>query len=262
MTVTVSQKPIVLWNVAKHTTHVTDEAGVSIKKSILPPPVRAPQYNVHEPPFTGAVPPLAYLCIKILSSFPEQLHTLGHLRVSYSADLARALLPVRPQPHDDVHKSTLGQCSDTPDFDTTALDPRLWATIAQVIHPLPEQLHDLDTSLADIHLPLLQQIPNTPNFSLLTLVSLPNCKDVYDDTIGELRRLNGLVALDLRGTKITPYALTILARGLSWTGDDDTTLRRTGLWGLRILSLHSCTNIDDRALLVLRQFPLLSAVGM
>ncbi|KIL00410.1 hypothetical protein PAXRUDRAFT_129885 [Paxillus rubicundulus Ve08.2h10] len=256
----VSQKPIVLWNTTKHTAHVIDDAGVLIKKSRLPPPVRAPQYHVHQPTFTGVVPPLAYFCIKSLSPFPEQLHALAHFRFSYRDDLARALLPLRSQPDEDIQQST--QCSSAPNFDTTALDPRLWATFAQVIHPLPEQLHDLDLPLANIHLPLLQQIPNTPNFSLVTLLSLPNCNHVCDDTISELRRLNSLVALDLRGTNITPYALTVLARGLSWTGDDDSTSRRrTGLWGLRILRLHSCTRIDNKAISVLRKFPLLSIVG-
>ncbi|KAF9227937.1 hypothetical protein BS17DRAFT_813810 [Gyrodon lividus] len=254
---TVLQKPIVLWNTKRHTSHVTDDAGISIKKSLLPPPVRTPKYNVHEPTFTGAVPPLAYFCIKALASFPDQLHTLAHFRLSYRDDLACALLPLRPQPDDQIH-----QGSNTPHFDTTALDPRLWVTFAQVMHPLPEQLHDLDLPLGDIHLPLLQQMLNTPNFSLLTLLSLPNCKDVSDDTIGELRRLNSLAALDLRGTNITAYALTVLARGLSWTDDDDlASRRRTGLWGLRILSLHNCTSIDDKVVSVLPKFPLLSAVG-
>ncbi|KAF8844974.1 hypothetical protein BDN67DRAFT_921164 [Paxillus ammoniavirescens] len=257
----VSQKPIVLWNTTKHTAHIIDDAGVFIKQSLLPPPVRAPQYRVHQPTFTGVVPPLAYFCIKALSPFPEQLHTLAHLQFSYRDDLARALFPLRSQLDEDIQQST--QCSGAPNFDTTALDPRLWATFAQIIHPLPEQLHDLDLPLANIHLPLLQQIPNTPIFSLVTLLSLPNCNHVCDDTISELRRLNSLVALDLRGTNITPYALTVLARGLSWTSDDDSaSRRRTGLWGLRILRLHSCTRIDNKAISVLQKFPLLSVVDL
>ncbi|KIJ69411.1 hypothetical protein HYDPIDRAFT_36476 [Hydnomerulius pinastri MD-312] len=254
---TISQKPIVLWNQRKHTSQDTDEGGVAITKSVLAPPVRATQYDAYEPTFTGTVPPLAYFCIRTLSAFPEQLHTLGHLRFTYRDDVARALLPSR------------SQCESTPqgtenaDFDITALDPRLWSTLAQVMHPLPEQLHDLDLPLADIHLPLLQQIPSTPDFSLVTLLSLPNCREICDDTIVELRRLNGLVALDLRGTSVSPYGLTVLARGLSWTQDEDSGFkRRTGIWGLRILRLHSCTSIDNKVLPILHKFPLLSAIDL
>ncbi|KAH7889707.1 hypothetical protein F5I97DRAFT_1924225 [Phlebopus sp. FC_14] len=253
-----SQKPIVLWDSRRHTSHAIDDAGLAIKKSVLAPPVRAPLYTAHpcKRTFVGEVPSLAYFCVKTLSAHCDQLHALGHFRCSYRDDIVRALLPTR------YKCQSLSQSSYAPESDTLSLDPRLWSTLAQVMHPLPEQLHDLELPLGDIHLPLLQQIPSTADFSLVTLLTLPNCKDVCDDTISELRRLNGLVALDLRGTNVSAYGIAVLVRGLSWSEDDAGLKKRAGLWALRILSLHSCTNIDNKVFPALRNFPLLSAIDL
>lgn len=176
------------------------------------------------------VPPLAFFCIAALAPFPDQLHHAHPRRVHASPALLDAFPDTR--------------------------DPCLWAALAQLVHPLPPPLHDRDLPLSHPALPLLQKIPDSPEFSLVTLVTLPNCLHLRDDDIAALRTLHRLLALDLRGCSISSYALTALTRGLA--ADDST---RTGTWGLRLLSLHGCPNIDNDALSVLHKFPLLSAVG-
>ncbi|KAI6039062.1 hypothetical protein EDC04DRAFT_2868175 [Pisolithus marmoratus] len=213
-----SAPPIVLWNAHGRATTVVDDAGIAIK-NLRAPPARHVLDRVH---CTGTVPPLALFCIVALAPYTDQLHALDASRVPYR-DL---LLP-------EVRN-----------------DPRIWVTLAQVMHPLPARSHDLDLSLSDAHLPLLQQIPSTPSFTLITLLSLPRCTHVSDDTVSELRRLNTLIALDLRATHLTTYGVTVLSRGL-----------KVGPWGLRILSLHGCTKVTDAVLPVLKTFPLLSVIG-
>ncbi|KAH7930787.1 hypothetical protein BV22DRAFT_999811 [Leucogyrophana mollusca] len=251
------QTPIVLWNPRRHTSHATDDAGTSIKKSVLAPPVPPPPYTLSQPSQSHrVVPPLAYFCIRALSAYPDQLHVLGHIRIPYRPDILRALIPC-------CNGSTGGEARDMAEHGRLclqAVDPRLWATIAQVMHPLPYSLRDLDLPLADLHLPLLQQIPSTPHFSLVTLLSLPCCKELCDETISALRKLNSLVALDLRGTPVSSYGVNVLARGLSWDRSEGRA-SRVGPWGLRILRLHSCRKVDNGVFSALHKFPLLSAVG-
>lgn len=229
------RQPIVVWSTRQHS-EVIDDAGISIKKSLLGPQLIQPTCPGHAPSSSCTrVPPLAFFCIAALAPYPDQLHAIGPLRVAYKAD------------------ALSGLCLS---------NPTIWATIAQVMHPLPDHLRHLHLPLADISLPLLQQIPSSHHFSLLTLLALPNCKHVSDDTISELRRINTLTALDLRATRISTYGLTVLSRGLSVSQDDSGAFKRTGSWGLRILSLHSCTNVTNEALPILKAFPLLSVLGV
>ncbi|KAF8136346.1 hypothetical protein EV363DRAFT_1543184 [Boletus edulis] len=158
------------------------------------------------------LPPLAVFCIHVLARFPDQ--------------------PPPPPPH--------------------TRDPCLWAALAQLVHPLPPHLHDLDIPLSHPDLPLLQKIPDSSDFSLVTLLSLPNCIHLRDSDVANFRTLHRLLALDLRGCSISSYALTALARGLA----------PSGTWGLRLLSLHGCPNIDDDALSALLKFPLLSVIDL
>ncbi|KAH0830556.1 Retinoic acid induced 16-like protein-domain-containing protein [Lanmaoa asiatica] len=180
------------------------------------------------------VPPLPFFCINVLARFPDQLHHFHQRRVPASPALLDAFPNTR--------------------------DPCLWATLAQLVHPLPPHLHELDLPLSHPTLPILQKIPDTPDFSFVTLVSLPNCIHLRDDNIADLHTLHRLLALDLRGCSISSYALTALARGLAASSNDDSA--RTGTWGLRLLCLHGCPNIDNDALSVLHKFPLLSAVDL
>lgn len=206
-----------------------------------------------EPPnILKTVPPLAYFCIRALTPHADQLHHLQH-SVPYSRDVVSALVRRTPAPLPVKNK-------DSQPFFVSIVNPRLLATLAQVMHPLPEEFRNYDIPLSDVHLPLLQRVPSRENFCFITLLALPYCKEVCDDTIGVIRRLNTLTALDIKGTTVGSYGLTVLARGLSWS--DDELQSRTGCWGLRILSLHSCTNIGNEALPILSKFPLLSSIDL
>ncbi|KAG1772663.1 hypothetical protein EDD22DRAFT_859589 [Suillus occidentalis] len=244
--------PIILWDAKRRATHVFDDAGISITKTVLPPsPPRAP-YDMEPPKKLKTVPPLAYFCIRALTPHADQLHHLQHT-VPYNKDVVGALVPHKPAPLAAKHKHSQP-------FFTSIVNPRLLATLAQVMHPLPKEFRDYDIPLSDVHLPLLQQVPSRENFCFVTLLALPDCKEVCDDTIGVIRHLNTLAALDIRGTTVGSYGLTVLARTLSWS--DDELRSRTGCWALRILSLHSCTNIGNEALPILSKFPLLSSIDL
>ncbi|KAG2132502.1 uncharacterized protein EDB93DRAFT_1255174 [Suillus bovinus] len=246
--------PIVLWNAKRRATHGFDDAGISITKTILPPPGPRAPYDVdREPPkILKAVPPLAYFCIRALTPHVDQLHHLQHT-IPYNMDIVNALVRRTPA-------SLSAKNKDSQPFHVSTVDPRLLATLGQVMHPLPEEFRDYDIPLSDVHLPLLQRVPSRGNFCFITVLALPYCKELCDDTIGVIRCLNTLTALDIRGTTIGSYGLTVLARGLSWSDDD--LQSRTGCWGLRILSLHSCTNIGNDALPILSNFPLLSCIDL
>ncbi|KAG1756797.1 uncharacterized protein EDB91DRAFT_1342423 [Suillus paluster] len=258
-------QPIVLWNAQRHTNHVFDDAGISIAKTILAPPAPPAPYDPEPPNNLRTVPPLAYFCIRALTPYADQLHNLQH-QIPYRRDVVRALIPSKVVPRDPlVTRKQDSQSKNDSDaqysgFDVQSADPRLLATLAQVMHPLPAEFRDYEIPLSDGHLPLLQQVPSRENFSFVTLLALPGCKEVSDETIGVIRRLNTLAALDLRGTSIGSYGLTVLARGLSWS--DDELQSRTGCWGLRILRLHSCTNIGNEALPILSKFSLLSSIDL
>lgn len=179
------------------------------------------------------IPPLPVFCINVLASFPDLLFHCHDRRIHASPAILDAF--------------------------TDTSDPCRWAALAQLVHPLPPHLHDYDLPLSHPALPLLQKIPDSPHFSLVTLLALPNCVHLRDDDVANLRSLHRLLALDLRACSISPYALTALARGLAPSAMDDT---RSGPWGLRLLSLHGCPNIDDDVLPVLHKFPLLSVIGL
>ncbi|KAG2368543.1 hypothetical protein BDR07DRAFT_17885 [Suillus spraguei] len=249
-------QPIVLWDAKRRATHVFDDAGISITKTILPPPAPPARYDMVTvlPKNSKTIPPLAYFCIRALVPHADQLHHTQHT-VPYSRDVVSSLVPLAPLAAPFSVKN-----KDSQPFLVSSVNPRLLATLGQVMHPLPQEFRDYDIPLSDVHLPLLQQVPSRENFCFVTLLALPNCKEMCDDTIGVIRRLNTLTALDIRGTTVGSYGLTVLARGLSWS--DDELQSRTGCWGLRILSLHSCTNISNEALPILSKFPLLSSIDL
>ncbi|KAG9318472.1 hypothetical protein JVU11DRAFT_563 [Chiua virens] len=167
---------------------------------------------------------LAVLCINVLARYPDQLP--NQTRIHSSPVILDAFANTR--------------------------DPSTWATLAQLVHPLPPHCHDLDLSWSHPALPSLQRINDTPDFSLVTILSLPNCSSLRDDDIASLRTLHRLVALDLRGCSISSYPLTALSRGLVHGGP----------LALRLLRLHGCPNIDDDILPALVKFPLLSALDL
>ncbi|KAG6877713.1 hypothetical protein C0993_004808 [Termitomyces sp. T159_Od127] len=175
------------------------------------------------------IPPLAWLCLRVLARRP-------------------ALVPVDVRLNFDARHAHL----------LHALSPPLWAALVQVYDGLPADLHYLTVSLADPHLSLLQEIPHTPRFSLLTLLDLPACPHLNDTSVVHLRRLHSLVALDASATSLSSYAIKVLAGTLLWVDDGP---QRRGPWSLRILRLRFCDKIDDSVYSHLAKFPLLTVIG-
>ncbi|KAH9484287.1 hypothetical protein JR316_0003768 [Psilocybe cubensis] len=180
-------------------------------------------------PTSQTLPTLVELCLRALVPYPDEI-----------------ALPVRLPLRRPRLLHTLID-------DPAALDPRLWAVLVQIYDGLPGYLAQYRLPLADVHLPLLQTIPSTAHFSLVTVLSLPACAHLTDDTVHRLRFLHTLAALDASSTALTAYALHSLAATLQPD--------RRGPWQLRILSLRNCKCITNDAFPHILRFPLLSVLG-
>ncbi|KAH9048110.1 hypothetical protein EDB84DRAFT_1411074 [Lactarius hengduanensis] len=255
------RQPIILWQ--NERTLSTDDAGVTILSSVSPPrtyfqpgpyydedvdvagPARCPKPLSH-------VPSLSYFCIKHLVKIPEMLYNYGPARPYRSpeypgdSDILRTL-PRTPQCNVDLSK----------------VDPRLWAVIVQVYSDLPSGLHIYRTALADKYLPSLQRIPTTEHFSLLTVLEIPGCSHLTDDTIVRLAVIHTLCVLDASNTPLTAQGIRRLSGTLRW-GDDgvDIANQRRGPWQLRILSLRNCKQVTDNIYQCLESFMLLAVVDL
>jgi hypothetical protein len=243
-------KPIILH--ARYKSRTTDDAGTTIIKSAIANtltcagpyedvPLRTPRHSV---------PSLAYFCVRRLVDTPEQVHSIGKYRTSCASNRSHS-------------KNTLRQLTrhrgPWEDLDWSTIDPRLWAVMAQVFSDLPDALRTYSIALSDKYLPLLQEIPSSSHFSLVTILVLPGCREMGDDTITELRHLPSLCYLDISTTSVSSHGIERLARTLDL--GDGTTAQRQGPWGLRVIKLVDCDFITKLALPSLTSFPLLSLVG-
>ena len=170
----------------------------------------------------GIIMSLVSLCIRALLPFADQIQ-----------------LPVRL-----YFRSNIDELVPDP----AHIDTRLWAVLIQIYDNLPPFLSSHKICLADAHLPLLQSIPSTPSFSLITLLELSSCPHLKDSTILELRFIHTLTAFDAAHSTLSPYAIKSLASFKS-------------LWQLRILSLRNCRQITNDAFSYFVKFPLLSVLG-
>lgn len=218
--------PIVLFRGKQ--TRKTDDGGVSITKRVLGPPPSPAPYSLPDLP-TNHVPSLTWMCLRLLAESPDEVHHLG-VRLFWHG----------PPPE-------------------APADPRLWATLVQVYENLPAALHTHRVPLSDPHVPLLQRVPSTPLFALLTVLDLPGCPHLADATVSALAGLHSLVAFDASATSLTSYAIKVLAATLLWIDDGPA---RRGPWPLRILRLRYCTHIDNTVYVHLAAFPLLSAIDL
>ncbi|EPQ58131.1 hypothetical protein GLOTRDRAFT_126623 [Gloeophyllum trabeum ATCC 11539] len=245
-----------LWDPKARVT--SDEAGTTITKYVLPPAYNPGPYERdpdgdEEHGLTYA-PSLAYFCVKALIEVADQVHLIGSARLRYRApevegsyDPLRALLP----------------SYGTDAFDLSKVDPRLWAVLIQVYENLPDDIRTYRLPLADKHLPLLQSIPSTLDFTLITLLDLSRCPELTDNTIVELKALHCLVALDASMTEVSTHGIRGLSRTLQCTVDQETGMkRRGGPWGLRILRLRRCEKLSDAIFSCLASFPLLSLTSV
>lgn len=182
------------------------------------------------------VPPLSLLCVQVLSQSPDQLHLVfGRLKLNL-------LYPLLP-----------------PDAPVTQLDPCFWASVAQIYNHVPSTFITYPIHLAHADLPLLQRIPQTPDFSLLTLLELPGCAQATDDLFHHTKHLYSLTALDISGTSVSSDAIKRL--GGTLISDLTAPPASHGRSPLRILRLYNCKSIDNTLFSFLHKFPLLSVLG-
>ena len=172
-------------------------------------------------------PSLSSICLQIIS---HQVLPLLPFRLNYRSEI-------------------------TPPF---SLNPLLWITLVQIYDYLPDCVRSFNIPLHHSHLPLLQRVPSTSIFSLITILDLPACPELTDHSISALNILHSLVAFDASATTLSSYAISVLARTLVYTQYDTT---RRGPWSLRILRLANCNNIDNTVYSHISLFPLLSVVG-
>lgn len=189
------------------------------------------------------VPPLAYFCIRKLIDYPDQVYGLGSHRIRSQPQVLRAL---SPSAFGDINAATRCLCK---------LDPRLWSVIVQVYSDLPRGLQNYHIPLGDRHLPLLQTIPSTPSFALITVLNLAG--RVSDETSHALKTLHGLCALDISGTSISHLGIRHFAPAITSEAPD----RLHGTRGLRILRLRRCPKITDQVIGAVSTFPLLAVLG-
>lgn len=191
----------------------------------------------------AAVPPLAYFCIRILIDYPDQVHSLGSHRIRCQPQVLHALSP-----------STFSDI-DTPAHCLCKLDPRLWSVIVQVYSDLPGGLQNYHIPLGDRHLPLLQAIPSTPSFALITVLNLARC--VSDETSHALKSLHGLCALDISQTSVSHLGIRHFAPEIASDSSDV----HYGTRGLRILRLYDCPKITNKVVGAVSSFQLLAILG-
>jgi hypothetical protein len=246
--------PIILWDPVPSTT--TDEAGIVIEKLALPPPPPPGPYERTQPSVFSYVPPLTFLCLQKLAPYAHQLDALGDVRLSYrkpisrqTFDLVAALVP---------GYDAMGQAQHP---DLSLVDPRLWAVLVQLYSGLPDAFGSYRIPVSDKHVPLLQRVPQTSHFSLITVLELPGCRKITDRTLVGLKHLNSLSALDVSGTRITANGIRILLGTRIWGEEHDGTRERKGPWGLRILSLRDCRSVDKTLYKYVGEFELLSVLG-
>ncbi|KAH9946147.1 uncharacterized protein BXZ73DRAFT_37462 [Epithele typhae] len=256
-------KPIILHNY--NATHRSEDATID-QYTLAPapssiPPSYHPLSDLAQSTSLSYVPSLSYFCFKALFegliTDSEALVDLGNARVSYRRardrhdfDILQALFPTyRPLSPED-------HCED---FNLRLLDPRAWAGLIQLIEDLPPIFREYTIPLSDVHLPLLQTIPNTPHFSLVTVLSLPQCHHLNDETIVELRALHALSAFDASGTLVSSFGIRRLTKTVVWS--EEHTPERRGPWGLRALFLVNCFLIDKDVFDCLLRLPLLSIIG-
>lgn len=241
--------PIKLWN--PKSTRGSDDAGVLITKTVLPPNIkRETLYTdsdaVNSSQSLSFVPKLEYFCLKVLSKYPEELHVAGCQKLRYTSKKAKT----------DVFRC-LFPAWGTSSFSLSEIEPRLWATVVQLYANVPEILSSYPIALEDAYLPLLQRIPSTDHFAMITVLDLRSCQELTDETIIALKALDHLCALDATDTSLSSRGIKQLSRSLLVNDVGE----KRGPWGLRILRLQGCMNLDNDVFSCLSSFPLLCAVG-
>jgi hypothetical protein len=238
--------PIVL--LAPDKTRATDDAGTAIVKSVVPTVSAGPYERLSYKEPRCPIPSLIYYCMRQLIDTPDQLHLLGERRLSAQTPSQRKVIYHLTQGYDSLY--------GTP---TAQTDPRVWAVLVQVYCDLPRSYQSFQIPLSDKHLPLLQEIPATDNFTLTVVVELPRQSHVTDETIVQFRYLEALSYLDISGTGVTSHGLSRLSRTLQ--ADAEAPSSKRGPWGLRAIILNNCIGVKNDCMKPLADFPLLCFIG-
>ncbi|KAI0093657.1 hypothetical protein BDY19DRAFT_265859 [Irpex rosettiformis] len=254
-------KSITLWR--RNVKVSTDDACTTIASYSLPGYVPGPYEQQKSLGTRGPlnyIPSLQSLCIRQLIPFPDQIYTMGIFSLPYEPPETRG-------DYDILHEliPEFWYVLQTRDNSfLKCVDPRLWAVVVQVYTGLPEVFRTYNIPLSDLHVPLLQQIPSTSRFSLVTILSLYGCEHVDDNTVVELRDMHGLAGLNVGGTALSSWGLSRFSKLLRHADlqDQNYGRRLVGPWELRILSLRNCMNVDDDVYKNLKLFPLLSVVDL
>ncbi|KAG8882315.1 hypothetical protein FRB97_008423 [Tulasnella sp. 331] len=275
--------PILLLPRSSSTQGTYDESGGQVLKSVPLPPSQ-PTYSTAalppclQPPssktFHPKVPPLAYYAITRHVKHLETLQRNAFLKHGVSAHLTP--LPYPQQDASSTSSDLLQLLIPHMHRQSRAVrlqlvDPRLWITIIRSYWPetLPTSLFTYPLPLSDGYLPYLQYIEPTVYFTLFLVLDLKGVKELNDETIVRLKCLHQLAVLDCSETGVGTAGVRKLADALSVTqkstegdDDDDDDERPSGPWRLRVLSLRGCKAVDDKVVLSLRYFPLLSVVDL
>ena len=234
-------KPIVL--VPVRARQATDgDTGPVIPNSI-PLGLYESHHDAHTAARNQPVPPLAYFCIRTLTEHADQVYSLGSHRIRCQPQVLRAL---SPSAFGDTDATTRCLCK---------LDPRVWSIIVQVYSDLPKGFQNYHIPLGDRHLPLLQSIPSTPSFALITALNLTRC--VSDETSHVLKTLHGLCTLDISRTSISHLGIRHFAPTITSEPSD----AHYGTRGLRILRLCDCPKITNQIIDAVSNFQLLAILG-
>jgi len=237
---------LVLWS-SKSRARQSEDATISVSVS-APPYIPGPYEDCASLKTSSQtkfyyVPPPIYFYIRRLAPYPDQVHQLHPFLLRYTP---------RDGAEFDILKALL------PSYDSESLsdtDPRLWATIVQIYSStLPSWLDTYRIPLSDVHVPFLQTVTPTSTCSIVTVLDLPGCPELTDDTILVLKALTGMVALDASRTSLTSWGISQLALccgpGLK------------GPWGLRILRLRDTKGINFSLFKNLYRFRGLSVLGV
>ncbi|KAF8831304.1 hypothetical protein HHX47_DHR1000822, partial [Lentinula edodes] len=212
-----------------------------------------PDTDLTEDAIHHYVPSLACLCIRQLTSYPDQV-----------SGVALNYAPPQDNTEFDILKALIPSYTED-SFNLSVVDPCLWAVLVQIYGlSLPKIFHTYPIALADTHLPLLQSISSTPTFSLITILELPGCPQLTDDTLTTIKSLHALAAFDASETLISSWGLKKLMMPALIISDaeDIKSLSKSGPLGLRILRLRNCKAIDHTIFTSLQKLLFLSVIDL
>jgi len=209
-----------------------------------------------------SVPPLGAICVARLAGaavedMSEWLPSLPSLQYVKATDSGVSKIEV----------NLLNALADAKNRSTSvppSYSPDIWFKVAMIFTEcLPPSFHMKSLPLSDVHVPIIQLVDPSPRFTAITVLSLRNRHSVLDDSsIGQLKDLHQLAALDLSFTAISSAGIHTLSRTLRQQTSDSEHNQLAGPWKIRLLYLEGCPLVDNRVCECLGKWPLLSFVGL